>query len=357
MAAAVGLTRPEPLPLVGAIDAGATPETASELTRMGLPIAGPSDSPTKLPTLPVEDSPKRRWPWMLLAVLLVVGGAVGGAYAWVVNQPESTGLPELAGLSTTEAQAELADIVRDINPNIQFVDVREPGTVEGDVVRTDPEAGTSIEEGDEILIYVSLGEPLVPLPDLTGRTPAEAGVDLGLLELVLGETTLVNDEEVAAGLVVAPDVAEDVAEVEPGTVIDVFVSDGPAPRAVPDVAADGSPETASAELTAQRFEVDQTLEYSDDVPEGDVIGYLPASGSIEPAGTTVTIIVSQGPEPQPIPNVIALSVEEATSELEALGFVVTNVVGSPSLPVLATDPPAGGMHLPGTEVAIATELN
>ena len=48
---------------------------------------------------------------------------------------------------------------------------------------------------------------------------------------------------------------------------------------------------------------------------------------------------------------------DPTTELEELGFVVTGILGSPSLPVLATDPPAGETHLPGTEIVIATELN
>ena len=126
---------------------------------------------------------------------------------------------------------------------------------------------------------------------------------------------------------------------------------------MPVVPVDGSLETAKAELTDERLSFVEVLEWSDDVPEGDVIAYLPRSGAVVPADSDVTIIVSQGPEPREIPNVIALSIEQATAELEELGFVVTGILGSPSLPVLATDPPAGEVHLPGTEIVIATELS
>jgi serine/threonine-protein kinase len=351
--AAEGLTRPEPLPLVGALDPVEIPDDAVDVTRMGIP----GSSPATLPSAPLDDPPKRRWPWMILAILLAIAAAVGGVYAWVVNQPETTEVPPLVGLSDVEAQAALADALVDINPIIRFVDVREPGTVPGEVVRTDPEAGAEIDEGAEILIYVSLGEPMVPLPDLTGRTVVEATVDLELQGLVVGDIVPVADEEMAAGLVLAIDAPAGVSEIEPGSTVDLIVSSGPVDRSVPPVPVDGSVETAKLELAAERLTFDEVLDWSDDVPEGDVIAYVPRSGAVVPADSRVTIMVSQGPEPREIPNVIALSVEQATAELEELGFVVTGILGSPSLPVLATDPPAGETHLPGTEIVIATELN
>ena len=54
---------------------------------------------------------------------------------------------------------------------------------------------------------------------------------------------------------------------------------------------------------------------------------------------------------------IGLDVEEATRLLEADGFVVAGVQGSPTRPVLATDPPPGEILARGTEVVIATSLS
>ena len=352
MAAAEGLTRPEPLPLVGAVDTDGLPEEASDLTQLGIPV--PSPEPVAVPLL--DDQPRRRWPWLVLAVILALAGAIGGGYAWVQSRPDTTEVPQLVGMTRVQAQAALADTVAEMNPIIRYVDVREAGTVAEEVVRTDPAAGSELFEGDEILIYVSLGEPMVALPEVRGRPELEVTVDLEQRGLEVGNTRLVHDEELMAGLVVALDLPAGVTEAEPGSTIDLVVSEGPADRAVPQVPADRSLESARNELTAARLTFVEELAYSDDVPEGQVVNYEPRSGAVVAADSEVTILVSQGPEPRAIPNVIGLSVEQATAELEAEGFVVPGILGSPSLPVLATDPPAGGLHLPGTEVVIATEL-
>jgi beta-lactam-binding protein with PASTA domain/tRNA A-37 threonylcarbamoyl transferase component Bud32 len=351
MASAEGLTRPDPLPLVGALNPDLVPDEAADLTQLGVATAAGADL-----VRPIDDTSRRRWPWLVLVGLMAVAAAVAGTYAWLTNQTETVEVPDLVGLSYVEAQAALADVIAEVNPLIQSVDVREPGTVRGEVVETDPAAGESIEEGGEITIYVSLGEPLRTLPEVRGQTVAEATLALQLVDLTVGDTVEVNDEELAAGLVLGFDVASGVTEVEVGTAVDLIVSDGPEDRSVPPIPADGSLEVAKTDLANARLTFVEELAYSDDVPEGQVVEYSPRTGAVVPADSEVTIVVSQGPEPREIPNVIALSVAEATAELEELGFVVTGTVGSPSLPVLATDPPAGESHLPGTEVIIATEL-
>ena len=60
-------------------------------------------------------------------------------------------------------------------------------------------------------------------------------------------------------------------------------------------------------------------------------------------------------QPVAIPPTIGLDVDEAEQALTDAGFVVGGVRGNTALPVLFTTPPAGELHLPGTEVIIFTE--
>ena len=103
MTAAEGLARPEPLPLVGALDPGEVLDDASDLTQMGIP----APSLSTLPSAPLDDPPKRRWPWMILAILLAAAAAAGGVYTWVANQPETTAVPTLVGLSDVEGPSRI----------------------------------------------------------------------------------------------------------------------------------------------------------------------------------------------------------------------------------------------------------
>ena len=110
------------------------------------------------------------------------------------------------------------------------------------------------------------------------------------------------------------------------------------------------------QLAELRLTVAEVREFDEEVPAGDVIGYEPSPGAFVAVGTEVVIYVSDGPAPRLVPAVIGLAVDEATNILEGEGFVVVGVQGSPTLPVLATDPPAGEIHARGTEIVIATSL-
>ena len=96
-----------------------------------------------------------------------------------------------------------------------------------------------------------------------------------------------------------------------------------------------------------------TEAYSD-APVGEVIDSAKAAGTELPRGTAVELTVSKGPEPIPIPDVVGLTGGEAASELEAAGFGVSDVQGSPNGTVLATDPVAGELRQVGTAVRIFT---
>jgi serine/threonine-protein kinase len=68
----------------------------------------------------------------------------------------------------------------------------------------------------------------------------------------------------------------------------------------------------------------------------------------------VTLEVSKGPPPVPVPDVRFNSGSFAAQLLEESGFTVAGIEGSPSGMVLATDPPPGELHPPGTPVRIFT---
>ncbi|NCT92081.1 PASTA domain-containing protein [Cellulomonas sp. APG4] len=89
--------------------------------------------------------------------------------------------------------------------------------------------------------------------------------------------------------------------------------------AVPDVVGLGRDE-ATSRLERAGFDVAVSEEADDDAPEGQVVGQNPTGEARQ--GATVTIVVSTGPAPVQIPDVVGLTEAQATERLQGAGFTV-----------------------------------
>jgi len=87
-----------------------------------------------------------------------------------------------------------------------------------------------------------------------------------------------------------------------------------------------------------------------DDPAGRVISQSPAAGSFLDDGGKVRLVVSRGPPPVAVPNVVGQPADQATLALAAAGFAVDakhdydeNIAAGI---VIRTDPPANEKHAP-----------
>jgi serine/threonine-protein kinase len=143
---------------------------------------------------------------------------------------------------------------------------------------------------------------------------------------------LVRTEEasdtVAADKVIRQNPAPN-AEVAKGSDVAVVVSSGKDKVAVPDVGGDSSTDAANA-LGQAGFKTKTIQEASSTVDEGKVIRTDPAAGDRIDKGSTVTMVVSSGPEQISVPNVLGKTGEEAKAEIEAAGLVYKEAATAPS---------------------------
>ncbi|MFJ2702627.1 Stk1 family PASTA domain-containing Ser/Thr kinase [Streptomyces sp. NPDC087428] len=205
-----------------------------------------------------------------------------GSVTLVVSRgPEIVKVPDVEGVALAEARRKLAKA--GLVPGMTTKEFSEDAEA-GEVVRTDPEAGTERRADSAIAIVVSKGSP-VDVPDVTGLSVEDA-------------TDALDEEglkaKVLPGRVNSSEDAGDIAEQSPtegreaaeGDTVTLTVSKGPQMIDVPDVTGKDV-DDARSELEDAGFEVEVDrpfLGISDTVASQSVDG-----GDRAPEGSTITI--------------------------------------------------------------------
>lgn len=166
------------------------------------------------------------------------------------------------------------------------------------------------------------------------------------------------DMQVPAGHVLAVRPAAG-AERDQGTTVTIVRSKGPPPVDVPSVAGDAL-KGARRAIVGAGLEVGKVVgRYDDRVPRGHVIVVRPAR-ELLPRGTAVTLIVSDGPRPVPIPDVRGMAEAKAVRTLSSRGFevVVEGAFSGKVAPgeAVGTDPSAGEAFQPGETIVLTVSL-
>jgi serine/threonine-protein kinase len=206
--------------------------------------------------------------------------------------------------------------------------------------------------GGIAIAAVSTGGGTVSVPTLVGLTQARATDEVASTGLSLKIVTRTADDP--ALTVIAQDPAPG-AFVGDGGSMTLVVSRGPPPVVVANVEGQ-TPDAAQAALAAQGFAVTVQHQYDETVPAGSVVNTDPAVGTKAPRDSTVTLLVSDGPAPVPVPDVSKSTFDAASQQLTAAGFTVARADDfSDTVPkdqVIGTDPAAGQGANRGSQVTV-----
>ncbi|MEA2591393.1 MAG: eukaryotic-like serine/threonine-protein kinase [Actinomycetota bacterium] len=312
-------------------------ELASEITS----LVATEAQETMIPPLPRHKPRRRRWP-LLVAVLLVL---VVGAGA-VMLRP----VPRVAGLRQADAIAKLRGAGLHTRVGTAFDDTAPLGTVVA--ARPPFSVGPLGLRGSTVRLTVSKGQDLRQVPLVEGQPLAAAQQAIRAAGLP-GPVVAEDFNPAPKGTVVHQEPPPQA--VKPGTPITLKVSKGPEMVGVPAVVSGTAYPAALSTLSAAGLSAVRQETYNDAAAE-TVLGQAPAAGTSVPKGSAVTLTVSVGPQPFPMPNVASgATCAAARSQLEGLGLVVT--VKSPSgacttNPVLLQDLPAGSSVRKGDAVTL-----
>jgi len=223
----------------------------------------------------------------------------------------------------------------------------------GSVISQNPVAGTVVTEGSTVNLVVSSGPCPVTVPDVVGQDQASAEAALAAAGLVVGTVTTQCSDTVPADSVISQNPVGG-ASVAPGSTVDLVVSTGPCNAVVPDVVG-LTLEAAQEALAVYNFDVQTTEACSDTVPTGSVISQNPVAGTAVTEGSTVNLVVSSGPCPVAVPDVVGLDEASAEAAIAAAGLEVSTVTETcddvvPAGSVISQDPAGGASVAPGTAV-------
>ncbi|AFI62314.1 Serine-threonine protein kinase [Bifidobacterium animalis subsp. animalis IM386] len=303
----------------------------------------------------LEAARKRKRNTIITVVVLVVLAlaAAGGWYAWAHMQPpkkEYVTVPTFSATTTEErAKAQLAELGLQASIK-QDTDSREPA---GTFTKQAPAGGRSVEKGSTVTVWFSAGPKSVPIPDVTGKSQADARAALEAAGFEVNSSVQTEDSAtIERDHVTRTDPAAGTSA-EQGSTVSLWVSSGM--TKVPSGLIGKSKDEAVDELQKNGFAVEINTENSSQ-PENTVTRIEPNEGTSVERGASVTIWVSNGKITMPE---IALnrSLKDVKADLSAQGFTNIKVDGDSSDDAIVTSmsPAANETVTPNQQVTLTTK--
>jgi eukaryotic-like serine/threonine-protein kinase len=301
-------------------------------------------------------SPRRRMSrgvlWGLIGLVVIALGTVGGV-VWNGSRTKLYTVQTLVGISKGQAENDISPFEWTLATVLEKSDTfTEPGTI----LRQDPPPGTKLKKGAVITVFVSDGPTLSKVPDLNARPKAEAEAALAALKLTLNETSREPNETIPVDSIISWTIGGKTVSpgdaINKGTVIDVIVSAGPAPRHVPEILGMNW-EDAKAAIEAEGLKPQKLDDiFSTKWPPGIVALINPGISTELPRDSVVKVAFSKGPDVVTVPNIYGASAAKADQLLAEAGLVRDAVTGGPiDRPVISSDPKPGSVVARGTKVS------
>lgn len=162
---------------------------------------------------------------------------------------------------------------------------------QGQIVSQSVEAGTQVEKNTTIRVTISSGVGEIDVPMVTGLDQTAAEAKLAESGFV-ANTDFGYSDSVASGTVMSQ-TPEAGNKAKKGDTVSLMVSRGPEPIVMPTVW--NKPEAeAKEQLAALGLKVSTTSDYSNDIPEGNVISQSIVEGKSVEKGATITLVISLG---------------------------------------------------------------
>jgi serine/threonine-protein kinase len=283
--------------------------------------------------------------------------------------PQSRAVPNVVGKDIKTATAMLSAA----GFSVQVGTAIHSGSVPfGSVAKTNPGAASPAEKSGTVVLFPSSGPQSVSVPNVVSLTDGDARTALKKLGLTLQVGQVVASDNIPAHTIIDQDPAGGTAA-KPHSQVMVTVSGGPNAVSVPSVVG-GTVDDARRVLSQAGLAVGNIAQAMDSgTTPGTVVSQNPSANAQTAQGGTVDLVIAansvasptpvpaasaspsdQTGAPQPVPNVVGMTVDAARAALQKAGYTVDKVTMQPGSPpdakVVATDPPIGSIPAAGLRV-------
>ena len=307
-----------------------------------------------------SDRRRRTGFWLFAFIILIAALAGGTGWYFGAGPGAQVAIPDLAGQTPAAATAALTNLGFTVNrTNGQMPSVT---VAKGAVAQTTPRIGASVLKSSRVTLLLSTGPQLLSVPVLVGQTEEAAikKITDGHFRYNSKDSTRQFDAKIAKGTVISVVGAGGIdlsttttyGEQQP---ISLGVSVG----ALPDVS---GLSVANATQKLKDVGVTETSgrqDYSDSVPNGNVIGIELADGQVVRPGSSVSLTISKGKEQIAVPDVVNMTWDKAKAVLTAAGFVSSSGAEADRTPaaytVIKTSPDAGVSVDKGSAVKVTSQ--
>ncbi|HEV2260426.1 MAG TPA: PASTA domain-containing protein [Streptosporangiaceae bacterium] len=253
----------------------------------------------------------QRWlfsPRLAVVALILALGIGLGVGGWWLAAGRYASIPVVTNDSVTQATAVLTAHGFKIATESP---VHNNDIPKGAVVGTSPSGRAA--KGSAVTILVSAGPFTSIVPGVSGDKLPAAEAALQRVHLTYSVARVGSDAAVGTVLGTKPAAGTSWPQTKPVT---IRVAGGPGVPNFVGQPVDVAQQWASAHGVNLQQQQDQN---SQDQP-GTITGQEPAAGSLYQQGETVVVNVSSGPAEVNVPDVIGMSVQDATQALQAAGF-------------------------------------
>jgi serine/threonine-protein kinase len=264
-----------------------------------------------------SSQPRRRRRTAIITAVLTLAVAVAAVLGWYFAEGRYTHVPKVVG--KTEAAA--VKNLHDSGLHVRFgPEVYSSKYKDGQVATESPSGGSRLTHGQTITLQLSQGGKPYTLPTgFRGSSVSDVTNQLKTAQISIAKTVQVYSTAVPSGSVVGTNPALG-QTVHGGDSIDLRVSRGPAPVTIPNDLVNESEQTATNELQKLGLDVTPVERYDSTVAAGNVVRSHPSVGAHAHKGDTVTIVLSKGPKPKPVPGVVNDDIDSAVKTINNAGF-------------------------------------
>ncbi|KRN83738.1 Stk1 family PASTA domain-containing Ser/Thr kinase [Ligilactobacillus acidipiscis] len=230
-------------------------------------------------------SKKKRWLFVLSFLLVLLVGT-GLSYAMI---PKDTSVPQLKGMTTSEATESL----KDANLKLGKVTKKYNNTYYfGQVIRTRPKAKTEIKEGTLVDVEISKGPKKEKFGDYTGQKYSQVKKELKKRGVTV-QSEKVFSQKIPKGEIKSQSISAKKKVVMGETAVTFQVSQGAKSFELRDLL-NYTLKSAQDYADEKGLTLNVTRENSDKYDEGIVMQQEPAAGTVLNQGDTISVTISDG---------------------------------------------------------------